>query len=910
MSTSSVIMANNEIRCLDLLRKSIRYMSCGKLKKGSDLINEALRFGLNNSEEILDSIAECKKLGLIIQTRKYLMKADQLLKGKQYNEALERYQTIGCVGIPHDLAFQVLHNKAICMVQVGDLNGSLVCFRQALAIDPMHSLALRNTAYVLMALKMYDNALHFFSDLIRMDEIDSSHLLYVLYGAAECRQVLYPSREGEEAVLRAQQAVEQHQGLQSKTSLPVQKESYSYSKKAIPHTVYDFDPLSACPEASLHIDTEQQQEPAHIATHVPFRRIRYQANNNSLSAPTNCDSIVTSPVSPVPTFVGPVVPILECTIPPDSEKDRSVIGSPLAAKSRDKREMLHRAVMEFDRSALPSGASEWNVVSANEPMLGHRRRDTDPSASQLAVPSPLHVRSWLPAESTHHSISTDVSTPVSSRKPGLGMHSRPMHMRPPTNKPADAISDTAPVEPHEHTTGPIVVDQQIPFLKESSSPASAPTPLFSPAPDPVSTASTPRSTEASHPLPTWAARLDMPVLTESLHSRRPSGGSLDAPEFLAVQRPARPRSAASATGSASTVSIQPEVTTPPVTVNAQVEKNKEARVSVNSWIATTVHVEKEHDLLPMLQLHMNTVKVAPTELPTGIRGTSTVSQKVSAKEPSRSYYPNAASVEEKEHVVYPVLSVGIADAPTGEDHGRRMTTTAMSAPPLSNPADAHPATLSHRHTILDTLVSTPSTPVTVPSTPQTIPTKPPKPVGEGNRGAPSIPAHTARLSHETALEETEMTKDCDDSLIISPTDSSMSGDFAADFGNGISPLPSHRQHLARKGLVELHSNGQQEIDRVFESRRYIDSYTVTHSDVLKLRVSETPHFPPARETKRFYPHSVLKTPGPFPHDVDVRHREYYLTDAEFLKLLHTDKNSWDRLPVWRQRSLKQAVGLF
>ena len=230
MSTSSVIMANNEIRCLDLLRKSIRYMSCGKLKKGSELINEALRFGLNNSEEILDSIAECKKLGLIIQTRKYLMKADQLLKGKQYNEALERYQTIGCVGIPHDLAFQVLHNKAICMVQVGDLNGSLVCFRQALAIDPMHSLALRNTAYVLMALKMYDNALHFFSDLIRMDEIDSSHLLYVLYGAAECRQVLYPSREGEEAVLRAQQAVEQHQDLQSVrdiASLPAQKESYS-----------------------------------------------------------------------------------------------------------------------------------------------------------------------------------------------------------------------------------------------------------------------------------------------------------------------------------------------------------------------------------------------------------------------------------------------------------------------------------------------------------------------------------------------------------------------------------------------------------------------------------------------------------------------------------------------------------
>lgn len=107
------------------------------------------------------------------------------------------------------------------------------------------------------------------------------------------------------------------------------------------------------------------------------------------------------------------------------------------------------------------------------------------------------------------------------------------------------------------------------------------------------------------------------------------------------------------------------------------------------------------------------------------------------------------------------------------------------------------------------------------------------------------------------------------------------------------------------------SEQQQEMDRVFEGRRYVDNYTVTHADVLKLRAEFQQRFPSSSGLPTVaHPYSVLRSPGPYPPDVDIRIREMYLSDAEFQALFHTTKAAWLNLPEWRQRSMKKNLGLF
>jgi len=117
-------------------------------------------------------------------------------------------------------------------------------------------------------------------------------------------------------------------------------------------------------------------------------------------------------------------------------------------------------------------------------------------------------------------------------------------------------------------------------------------------------------------------------------------------------------------------------------------------------------------------------------------------------------------------------------------------------------------------------------------------------------------------------------------------------------------------HAANSAQSEA-SEQQQEMDRVFEGRRYVDNYTVTNADVIKLRAEFQQRFPSSSGLPTVaYPYAALRSPGPYPPDVDIRIREMYLSDAEFQALFHTTRAAWLGLPEWRQRSMKKDLGLF
>jgi hypothetical protein len=58
------------------------------------------------------------------------------------------------------------------------------------------------------------------------------------------------------------------------------------------------------------------------------------------------------------------------------------------------------------------------------------------------------------------------------------------------------------------------------------------------------------------------------------------------------------------------------------------------------------------------------------------------------------------------------------------------------------------------------------------------------------------------------------------------------------------------------------------------------------------------------------PYAALCSPGPYPPEVDVRCRELYLSDVEFQRFFHCTKGGWRAIPGWKQRHIKQSLGLF
>ena len=59
-----------------------------------------------------------------------------------------------------------------------------------------------------------------------------------------------------------------------------------------------------------------------------------------------------------------------------------------------------------------------------------------------------------------------------------------------------------------------------------------------------------------------------------------------------------------------------------------------------------------------------------------------------------------------------------------------------------------------------------------------------------------------------------------------------------------------------------------------------------------------------------YTLNELKTPGPYPSDVDVNSREQYLSPSEFLKLFQMNLSDFKASPKWKQDNMKKKHNLF
>lgn len=57
-------------------------------------------------------------------------------------------------------------------------------------------------------------------------------------------------------------------------------------------------------------------------------------------------------------------------------------------------------------------------------------------------------------------------------------------------------------------------------------------------------------------------------------------------------------------------------------------------------------------------------------------------------------------------------------------------------------------------------------------------------------------------------------------------------------------------------------------------------------------------------------YKFLKSPGPYPDEVDPSIREQYLEDDEFHEVLGMSKDEFRSVPKWKQAKMKEDVGLF
>ena len=57
-------------------------------------------------------------------------------------------------------------------------------------------------------------------------------------------------------------------------------------------------------------------------------------------------------------------------------------------------------------------------------------------------------------------------------------------------------------------------------------------------------------------------------------------------------------------------------------------------------------------------------------------------------------------------------------------------------------------------------------------------------------------------------------------------------------------------------------------------------------------------------------YKFLKSPGPYPEEVDPTIREQYMEDEEFEEVMGMTKAAFNETPKWKQQKLKEDAGLF
>lgn len=858
MDASSALSISVEKQRLELLSKAVRFISCGKLKRGSQLFMEANH--PQQSTDMHNMINECRTLGLLVQARRCLRKADDCLCVGSFEDALQYYDKVPPSGLPTELSFQILHNKGVCLVRLGRYHEAVLCFQQAQAYMPDNSTVLQNLAFGLMMSEDYENALQVFAAVIRNDDIPPTNLLHVLYGSAECRQRLqfgsslpaYPSAELPVTVAESELSDES-----------IDNSSYNDYPLGVDfdiplqHTEHHREPLIEPQEATCNGGGDQAKRHEFARTYIPFRRLQYRPSIGESKQ----------------TTVEPIPPRAELTERCD-HVSKTFVGSPSNILSKKNRDQLRRAVNSYDRSALSSGSTNTGVVNAVVHTLPPRRRTTEPSpgfdvsASQrLTATSTAQQDEECGARSASAAHSTprgDTTEAVSSTKPSLSTHRR-HHSHVVYKKPAPSAINSP--RSTTHTEVPHVTHKQSMMLASTVPPMTIPV-APSALPHVGASSKAHRHSTALEIRACTTQANDEAIL--SVPTEKADTCNSAPPVFISA-----PRDAILPTPAVSSVPMdhKPARKCHPLSDTAATSDDGAHRLAAAQ---PTVAHERTTPAL-MVQL-METVTLASPQL------FDTVPQ------------PNQTSA--------PTETVQTPSSLTNSALASSKPTRA--ARPLEFDTDAAAA---------------PHAPVyTATSVPQPIKASfvvrhsPEVTSNTGDFTAAALDSLALKVSISRAWDPTPATPEAVRALCLSSNNTSISG-LSADSCLNVSTASSNMRgsdsYVPNVSKTSDVSESQQEINRVFESRRYVDEYTYTNLDVMRLRSEQAYNTsgPPINVTQ-FYPLAALQSPGPFPDDVDVRFREYYLSDTEFRSLLRCSKITWDSIPAWRQRNLKKSLKLF
>lgn len=921
MNTGSVLSISSEKQRLELLSKAVRFISCGKLNRGSQLLSEATREG--DSDDMRNMINECRSLGLLVQARRCLRRADEFLLAGAYQDSLDCFNKVPSAIMPVELSFQIFHNKGVCLVRLSRYTEAVPCFEEARTLMPGNSIVLQNLAFALMLVNEYEAALHVFAEVIRNDDVPPTSLLHVLYGSAACRQRLYDgNRENDQfnsvAVENDLRADDLRADDDSYNDYPLGADFGTNIQNVAHHIVEDSNVSLKAPI----LDFENFGAHEAPKTFIPFRRLQYRGVSSASQE---------------------VAPEIKSTAAEPLQISHSIktIGSPSAILSREKREELRRAVNSYDRSALPSAASEVGMVSAQKHTLPPRLRATDPSPgaephalhklrSEALAPTVLQtaegkvgstavgvVRLNAHTAKSRSAAQVNDAESVSSVKPALAVHRarHPAEFQLPSNVSSTVTSPRSPT--HTVLTSTSTASQLAPVASFLSAPPSALPKLEAIPriqPHGVSPAHSVSAVSADTAHVIGIQLRELSVRAEvgqkaAYHDHDVTTG--DSPVDLRSAKPARKRNlhfpntarddegkksvplkipfgetnnvgkteqadwsatniapaAPSTTGAPaepiahaplpSSLASAQRISTPP---------NKPQCATLSNYVTESEKLEPDMVMsgapacasTPVDQGQASSKPTRPARLMEAVPATSLVLIDGEAAESKR---PAHASFERR---------VSPADSTYGDHRttGPQPVTEAVSSASASS------------ITLRQTSFSSPVVATTAPNPILSL-------------ESPAVPHNSLCHSSNTSI-------------------SGISGDSYMDPSGSDSLLrmgDTYMQYQSQQGSEA--SEQQQEMNRVFESRRYVDEFTFTSLDVMRLRLEQASSTsgPPSSVTQ-FFALPALQSPGPFPAGVDVRYREYFLSDEQFAALFHCSKAAWAAVPAWRQRNLKKTYKLF
>ena len=154
---SNVQLLSNLSKCMDLLM-------IGNLKTSAKILIESIKS--TNNEYVNRIIMDCQRLGLLVQAYKFILKGNKYMIDEEYSKALLKYGKVDLRDVTKEIAFQLLHNKGVCLVMLERCKEAISLFEIALQLVPGDDLTMGNLAFTKMLTFEYEDALTIFTEII------------------------------------------------------------------------------------------------------------------------------------------------------------------------------------------------------------------------------------------------------------------------------------------------------------------------------------------------------------------------------------------------------------------------------------------------------------------------------------------------------------------------------------------------------------------------------------------------------------------------------------------------------------------------------------------------------------------------------------------------------------------------